>query len=473
MSKSMTLPSLRSIVQTGRNFYERCGALPLYEHCHFVVQKAADTGIIESRFITDRRADPDRRRANYVLAQTSMYHVLKSGHLDTSGVQLPAALNDELIAEQIDVFSRLTQLERSGAQLSDYTPLLDNGNAHLALLAKLADYAVTHKMEDHIDGLVSPTASPLFRLYNSESDAQRLMRMDATAGEKLYGPVAELFGYPSVAGDIFEHAYRINHPAVHQRIVELSSDETTIRRMASTQVIAAELSRILRNILSAYGFEAEIEMRKQKHPGKAMKKAVVVLQKQWESLMEKEWKAQGKGVQLDEYLRTKISSFSYDEFHDCVALRVIVHKFKGQDLDNLLGMEGCPVGAEANKAFDIKTVSRLLSSISVEPLRLAVKLVSDSLSSMRLASPSLKNCLPAITYVEKPNGYRAFHFDTVSYSPDLLRVLPFEVQLKTSEWHDLAEHGLAAHYYYLGGDNAFVDLVRRAYHGIIRRSEKP
>ncbi len=114
----MELPSLRSIVQTGKHFYSRHDAFPLYEHCHFVVQKAASTGIIESEFLTDIQAYPERRRANYIVAQTALYHVLKPDYREVPGVVLPAALMDGQVAEQIAVFSRLTEsrTERRAAQ---------------------------------------------------------------------------------------------------------------------------------------------------------------------------------------------------------------------------------------------------------------------------------------------------------------------------------------------------------------------
>jgi len=459
------------MVQTGRHFYERHNAFPLYEHSHFVVGKEVSSGIVEPKIIADPRAEPERRKINHVVAQTAMYHVLKPDYLDMPGLILPAALRDEDVAEQIAVFSKLTELERSGAPLSAYASLLDNGKAHPALLVKLADYAVTHKMEDHIDGLVSRTSSPLFRLYKSVADAKAMMRMDAMAGEKLWGPVAELFGYPSIAGDILEHAYRINHPDIYQKMIELSTDEMTLLRLAPTQAVATEISRILRNVLTSYGFEIDIEMRKHKHHGKAMKKALRVIEEEWEDKMERDWENHGKGIPLGEYIRAKISAFTYDQLHDCVALRVILRKFRGQDMDELLGMEDRPVGAQANHDFNTKTVSGLLATISVKQLRLAVKIVSETLTGLMLASPSLKNCLPNITYVEKPNGYRAFHFDTKSYAPDAMRIFPFEIQLKTSEWHNVAEHGKAAHYYYLGGDTEFVDLVRKAYHDLIHKSK--
>jgi (p)ppGpp synthase/HD superfamily hydrolase len=76
-----------------------------------------------------------------------------------------------------------------------------------------------------------------------------------------------------------------------------------------------------------------------------------------------------------------------------------------------------------------------------------------------------------IVFLDKENGYRGFHFDTVSESGNPLRALPFEIQVKTPEWSDIANHGKAAHYYYLGGDTDFVDMIKASYNDIIRRDE--
>jgi len=458
----MHLQSLGSIVQTGRAFYDRCHALPLYEHCHFVVAKQVSTGMVEPKVITDRRADPERRRLNHDLAQVAMYHVLKSGYLDTSRVVMPEALRDESLLQEIEVISRLTANERAGAQTRDYASLLEV--APIALLVKIADYAVTHKMEDHIEGLVNPKSNSLFRLYRSVEEAQRFMKMEALTGERIYGPVAELFGYPSLSGDIFEHSFRINHPEIHDRVIGFWNDDTIQKRLASTQALCGELARLLKTVFTTYGFDIEIELRKNKHVGKSMRKAYNDLQKYWEGAIIQ--------VKEEEFIKAKIGIYDFETFNDFVALRVIVKSFKGQDIDALLKQEPRAIGAEPKKIYNPSSFDRMLKSIGIMPLRLALKLVGEALTSMKLVSKDRFGCISRTSYEEKSNGYRAFHFDTSCHSQDPMRILPFEVQLKTGEWHQVAEHGKAAHYYYMGGDNEFVDMVRRSYYDIIHRYDK-
>ena len=159
MDKQIQLPSLNSIEKTSRAFYASCGALPLFEHCHMVTSKCSSVGIVEGEVITDPKADWEQRMANYVIAQTSSYHPLKTGKIDIQGIKIPQALKEEAVLRQIDIFSGLTQKERSGAPLKEYASLLNNGHAPLALLVKLAHYAVTHKMEDQIEGLVKELVS--------------------------------------------------------------------------------------------------------------------------------------------------------------------------------------------------------------------------------------------------------------------------------------------------------------------------
>jgi hypothetical protein len=466
MVKTIHLPSLNSIVQTGRAFYDRCGARPLYEHGRLVIEKEASAGIVEGKVIVDTKADFDRRKANYIIAQTTMYHTLKSGHIEIVGEKIPDALRDEAVLEEIDKFSGLTENERSGAPLKDYASLLNNGHAPLALLVKLADYAVTHKMEDQIEGLVGNHRSSLFRLYSSTDEAQRLLRMDALAGEKIYGPVAELFGYPRLAGDIFEHSFRVNHPDIYERVKSVMTDQMMLQRLSSTQALVTDVARLMRNILTAYGFQTEIEIRRQKHDGKKMNKVLRIMKKDHEDLQ-----APDKGTS-EAYVRDNVSKFDFERFNDWVALRVIIRKFRGIDIDHMIGNAVPAIEGDAKSvSYDFGTMDKLLQKVRVGELRLALKVVGDVIRSLELTSPALGKSKCNITYFEKDNGYRAFHFDTVSDSGLPMRVLPFEIQLKTAEWYDIAEHGKAAHYYYLGGDTEFVDMIKAAYHDIIHRND--
>jgi ppGpp synthetase/RelA/SpoT-type nucleotidyltranferase len=153
-----------------------------------------------------------------------------------------------------------------------------------------------------------------------------------------------------------------------------------------------------------------------------------------------------------------------------VALRVIIRKFKGRDIDKLV-KEANPavVPDTAERGFRIEHISQFLDRINADSLRLAVNVVADTLKSLAVSTPTLRDCHIRAKYNEKDNGYRAFHFD-VTPAQESLDFLPFEIQLKTSEWHEIAEHGTAMHCYYIGGNKEFVDMVKAAYQEILHRS---
>src|SRR4030095_3381156 len=161
-------PTLQRSVQTSRGFCSRHNALPLYDHCHDVLKTAASVGIVEGRIIKDPKKDQMRRWANSILAETILYHVLEHSGI-SSAKNLPLALLDERVMEELAIFCKLTALERSGADLSEFVPILSGGRAPLALLAKIADYAVTHDSAD-IQKVVGPWDAPLFRVYTSKED---------------------------------------------------------------------------------------------------------------------------------------------------------------------------------------------------------------------------------------------------------------------------------------------------------------
>lgn len=460
-------PTLRSIVTTGRAFYERCGALPLYDHCHRVSSKSASVGIIETKMLANPNSDRERRAASYILANTAMYHVLKPGYLDVPGVRFPEALHDERIAREIHAYAQLTENERTGASLAKYVPILNTGAAPLALLIKLADYSVTHRTEEMLEGLINPKASKLFRLYRSESQAIEMMAMDALAGEKIYGPVAELFGFPLLAGDIFEHAFKVNHPEIYDSVMMLSQDSEFLQRLGSTQKVVKDFARLLRNILQSHGFDAEVIMRKEKHAGKQMNKMIRLLREDFDKLSGHQRSAYHD---FNDYVKLMVPPFNYGRFNDWVALRVIVKSYRGRDLDQLLHDSERPVPMEAaQREFELGQMGQLLRMVQVNPLKLAVKIVGDALESLALMTDDFSRNECRIKYNEKPNGYRAFHFDSHFGPGDQMPPLPFEVQLKTANWHDVAEGGMAAHYYYLGGDTEIVDMVRNSYQEIIHR----
>ncbi|MFN7990649.1 MAG: hypothetical protein U0R44_00670 [Candidatus Micrarchaeia archaeon] len=479
--KARTFPSAQSDIQSIRHFYSRVGAPNQYVHGHEVYSTAARVDIIEEDIVRNKREDPGRRQANLTLRRLALAHSLDHSKLSSTDERVPDALRDERFLEELEIYGKLTDLERSGATKAEYEPLLNNGKRPLSLLIKLADYAVTHDTEDQLEGFIYNGSPSLVRQYSSVGEARIAMKMDAKAGEFIYAPIAELFGYPELAGEIFLHAFKVNHRDIYNH-VQASMEEKEMRhRMAMTQFVVSELAKVLSSVFKAYGFEAEVQLRKEKHDGKKMKKMLNYLRSDYE-------RSETRHIHtFEEYAIAHIPSFDFERFNDWVAVRVILKRFRGTSIDELISdqQESVERGTEngRERGVDIRQINQLLDSVKVPQLKLAVKLISDTITSLGgLFSQFVGDYTSDALYYEKKNGYRGFHFDTrvvrggdnaiCSLNGGRSALLPFEVQLKTPEWHNIAEHGLAAHYYYLGGDNDFVNMIRDAYHDIIHPPEQ-
>jgi hypothetical protein len=394
--------------------------------------------MVEGRVIKDPREDPKRRWANSVLAETILYHVIEYNELVRTTTPLPEALKNEEVLRENGIFCKMTELERRGAELSEFVPLLNNGPAPLALLAKIVDYAVTHSADD-LNSLVGTWDSHVLRVYRSMDDLDSALKMDALAGERIYAPVAELFGYPSLAGSIFKHSYRVNHPEIYNHVMETLSEPSVAVRLSLSQKIIKEVARQLKEFLKIYDFDAVVAVRPRKDEGKLMRKIYRSLSKS----VGESGDAASRNGDNGKSLAGLVSSFDFDTISDWAALRVILYKFKGKDIDTL---------PEAEKGRAIAA---------------AVKLVQGRLEMLKILSDySFEH-----SFHDKDNGYRAHHWDVRSNGLTEARSLPFEIQLKTAEWHAVAERGKAAHYYYIGGESEFVDAVAKAYKGIIHMND--
>ncbi|MFH0884618.1 MAG: hypothetical protein V1861_02830, partial [Candidatus Micrarchaeota archaeon] len=395
-------------------------------------------------------ADPERRLVNSVIAETCLYHVVDSNNLATyqrvaRSNHLPPALYDERVLREIDIFSKLTELERNGAQLSEFTPLLNNGKPPLALLVKLADYAVTHTAENRLKGLIDPDHGSIFRAYDSIEHAHSSMRMDAIAGERLYAPVAELFGFPAIAGIILKHSFQINHPEIYSRVMEVMEDQALKQRLALTRGIVQQITRHLRVTLAEYGFEAEVTIRSVKSEGKVMRKTLRLLKYDFDAdAASKIISKEDYPKALDSYVKNYIGSFDFERMSDLVAYRVKIQKYKGREIDSM--------GAEEKEH-----VLGIARAIMDGTLTIQGRVVSGGLAFQQ-------------EFIDKDNGYKAYHWHVSSMSGGTspsLTPLNLEGQLKTEGWHQIAERGGAAHHYYIGGDTAFMDMLDTAYHTLL------
>ncbi|VVC02577.1 Uncharacterised protein [Candidatus Bilamarchaeum dharawalense] len=437
--------SLNAIVRSAQNFYSQRGAMHYYEHAHAVLDTARRSRIVESSVLTDKKETMERKWANAALAAVSLYHVVERRNISSVIPDLPPELRNDRVLSELDTFCRITDTIRAGGTLQDLIPLLNGGQAPLALLVVLSDYAVTHNTEDRLSGLIDPKHQSIFRCYNSFDEAFLSMRLDAMAGENVFAPVAELFGYPKLAGTILKHSYRVNHRPLYDFVNTIMTDEIIQQRLAITQRAVKELGRHIGAILREYGFEADLEYRPVKSEGKLMRKIYRILQEEHAHAIETPDAV--TSTLLDNYLVNALPHFeSFKEIHDWSAARVILRRYKGKDIDNLSADEQAAVYELAKRVVDFA--------------------VGVTAGQVR-ADYEYK-------FIQKDNGYKGGHWD-IFPSPhvssdgfDLITTaLNFEVQLKLHEWHEVAEHGKAAHYYYIGGDPAFMQTLNTAYHNII------
>lgn len=432
-------PKLDSSVQTARTFYRANGGLPLYDnHGKHVLARAREVGVVEPNVIAEPEKDLRRAWINSDIANIILYHVVDYAKLVASGVPLPPPLMDPALLRENRIFCELTHLDRTGADSSLYVPLLNNGSPPLALLARIVDYAVTHRMEDRLEGLVCKNGSGIFRMYSSRSEAAEAMKMEAKAGEHKYAPVAELLGFPTLAGDIFRHAYSVNHRSIYDHVVAAINSDLVLTRLQFTQSLVMDLRDRIETALAKLGFAATMTPRPIKHEGKIMKKIRLRLSEEYVNSQ-----ASSK-MALEDYLHLRVHTFDLTRLNDLVALRVILNSFKGRDVDAM------PPAKQEH------VIARALAAVQ--------KVIRKELARR------LPGSVPVHEFKNKENGYKAHHID-VALPPGDLRAARFEVQVKTSGWHTVAEGGdathSAAHYLYVGGDADLIRPIAQSYKDLI------
>ena len=422
-----------TLLKLGRDaykLYDKCGVLPLWEkHCRPVLIKAQETTIVEQNIIESPESDVYRAWVNSIIAGIIHYHLIDYKALTPNNPMFPASLKDERLLQELKVFGQLTDLDRKGADLSEYVPLLNNGDAPLALLAKIADYAVTHYQHDILKDFVSEIPHPLFRLYPSLQNARESMDADAKAGMLIYAPLAELFGHPGIAGDIFQHAFHVRYPDIYNFVIEQLNDERTRDKIFSTQRMVKIITKRIENDLRREGFDCELNHRWKKHKGKIMKKVRKELSEDYGKSEE------SNHIPLKEYITQRMEIYSITALHDIVAARIVLDRYEGDKIDEM---------EEETKKEVINKAKKIIES-HIE------RLIYSSGNAYSYDH----------TFYNKENGYRSHHFDVKPLTVG--NTTNFEIQLRTREWHEVSEHGKAAHFYYIGGDSEFVEIVKDSY----------
>lgn len=422
-------------------YHERNGVPKIWEnHVKEVRTKAEAVKIVENNVIEAPEKDRHRAWVNSILLEIINYHVVKHEVLETLanagtpvmpgvGVITSPAFRDERLIKELDTFGKLTELDRKGAGLSEYVPFLNNGDAPLALLAKIVDYAVTHCDGEHLDDVISPHGHPVFRMFESKEEAFASLSRESRAGEMVYAPLAELFGHPGLAGDILMHVFKVNHPDIHDYVIETIREPKVKEKLGFTRNIVSNLKKGIGSGLAKFGFAGEVQPRMKKHEGKIMRKIRRRLSEQYAESPE------SAEIPLNDYISKMLPSYDLTVLNDLIALRVILRDFAGRKIDEMPDNE---------KQYAINV---------------ALDVVRKNLENLNAAVGG--HYTYNHEFWDKANGYRSHHFDVRPNNG--LSATRFEIQLRTEEWHEISEHGRAAHYYYIGGDSEFVKMVKDSY----------
>jgi ppGpp synthetase/RelA/SpoT-type nucleotidyltranferase len=140
-------------------------------------------------------------------------------------------------------------------------------------------------------------------------------------------------------------------------------------------------------------------------------------------------------IPLNDYISKKLPAYDMTILNDLVALRVILREFAGRKIDDM---------PESEKQYAINS---------------ALDVIRKNLEALNIAMGG--HYTYDHEFWNKVNGYRCHHFDVKPING--LSATRFEIQLRTEEWHEISEHGKAAHFYYIGGSSEFVDMVKDSY----------
>jgi hypothetical protein len=468
------LPSAQSDIQRARNFYLRHDALTPYVHCHDVYRTAVRFGIIDEGIIRDRRAEEPLRQSHMLRRRLALMHALDSKAVGRTPGIMPKGFADERLLEELDIFEKLTALARRGAPRDEFLALLNVERRPLAPLIIIPDCALTHDTEDALDGFIAGGRPSIIRQYASMEDARQSMRIDLRAAERIWAPLAGFYGFQELSGDIFQQSYRVNHPDIYDVVMAMQGDEGFREKLGRTQAIARSVAHIIAKTFEAYGISAEVPLRKIKHPGKQMEKIRRILIADYDEF------SGLKKPPLSEFMTARIPTFDFTRFQDLVAVRAVISSFGGRDIDVLVRDSGPAVeqGAE-NKTFDLSGIGDLLSAIRAPALKLAVKIVADVFASLPLLHPESVSRLSCnVEFKRKANGYQAIHFDSAVEGPGARHFLPFELQMRTAEWHYLSERGGSAHYFYKDSadnpiDHELITALGEAYSNMLKSPPSP
>ncbi len=386
--------------------YEKLGgqdALGAFPHAKRVLDAAISHNMIRLDEIGDRSADPDQesfKTANIIAA-----HLFR--RVGTNRRDFPpedfGRYSD--VVKGFETFDMLRDNDLGMQSSQVYVKLIERRS--LGFFARMVDIAQYDRDAGAASEKELATLDPrLFYSFDSQTGKTEYERI-ALAAKKLYSPLADLFGYRNLAGDLFEIAYLHLDRGIYDQVT--SALKRMQNRIGATKSVMGALKSSVAKTLRDEGYCFEMPMRERKHPGKVMEKA-------------------------DRYSRESGRTIGeeVEGLHDLVAFTVILHSHNGKLITQ-------------NDIWHFKYVANLIvkEANDLQPLREG--LANSDIFEDKITHP-------------KDNGYQSYHVTLTFQKPSFV---PIEVIVRDPRMHDFAERGGAAHHLYKGGPEA--EAVVRAF----------
>ncbi|MBU0527528.1 hypothetical protein KKE92_03545 [Candidatus Micrarchaeota archaeon] len=413
MSLAKNLPSGRNVpkqlhAQIARwsATYQKFGGQDAVPHVLRVLDSSIKHSVVEPEKIGNIKKDP--KQLNLQLASVILAHVFRRNSSNKADFPTEDFARFPYVMEGFNTFNALRNNDLSNQDPDEYKRLL--AEPSLGLLARMIDlpqYGMgSHRSEGELRHL-NPGRFYVFDGSHGKSEYELI----GEAAKKVYSPLADLLGYRTLAGQLYQlyyyHVDKSTYDAVIKSLFQLEL------RIAATSTLCDYAISLLSYELQHKGYKFSINRRLAKHPGKVMEKT-------------------------DRYSREsgrKIPDI-VSNLNDLVAFTVVLRSRNGKLITQ-------------NDVHEFEDVARII-----------VKIVS-SLHPISHAGRS--NMFTDMVTHPKPNGYQSFHVDMPLEGTEVVNL---EAIVRNGRMEEYSKTGGAAHYLYKGGGD-LARSVSNAYHGIM------
>jgi hypothetical protein len=386
--------------------YSKFGGQDALPHLKRVLDASIAHCMVEPEKIGDRAIDP--RQLNLKLANVIMAHVFRRSKTNKRDFHSEDFERHQLVVEGFNTFDALRENDLGHQDPHVYGSLLQTPS--LGLLARMVDLTQYGRDGQASEHELSGLDPAVFYFFDSKTGKTEYEHV-ALAARKVYSPLADLFGYRRLAGDLMEIVYYNLHRSIYEDVNStlslLTESVESTRRMMAAAIVQLDLA------LRSQGYKFDILARENKHHGKVMEKAHRYSMRD------------GRSV-----------SRHVAELHDLVAFTVVLHSRNGK----MVTQNDLPEFENAARII-VDTVK------GITPLR-------KGLTGREVYTDMITN--------PKANGYQSFHVDLSFESRDLVCL---EAIVRNTRMHQYSERGGAAHFLYKGGGEE-ARTVERAYRDV-------